>query len=164
MSLRDALREKVASVRSSSDNGGRRQVSERARQATRRAAMRARERAREVSPREAARRLANDEQIEKRSISDRARDAAEARAPIDATLDPGGNPRAIEAFASGAAMDERSEADAMGEREEMDDDPLGAAAPFDVDRMVSGNADDDMGEEDGHELHFDDSAVFGGED
>lgn len=91
---------------------------------------------------------AGNQDVAEPSLADRARDAADARAPIDATLDPAGNPRAMEAFASGGMLaDQGPSNDAgmvsspmavSGSGDAMDDDPLNVASGLAIDQADNG--------------------------
>lgn len=114
MALRDKLREVRRKAGKDVDRG-RDRAKRKAEELRRKAAKDAR-RGREVAKEKAAESLkdaaenaktaAREElegakpDAEDKDIADRAREAGEARAPMDAQLDPGGDPREIESFAS----------------------------------------------------------------
>jgi len=81
-----------------------------------------------------------------RAIADRARAAGEARAPIDATIDPMGNPRAMEAFATAGygSADDAMEALVFGGGIMRDDETAGSEeiAADSVDSVAFFSADD----------------------
>lgn len=130
MNARQRVREKLSELKRKGDRDVRRGQSaarRRARQSVETAKQKAKQdvdaaerTVRQTSARDVAAKAAaiaaaagGESQVPDRSMMERAREAGEARAPIDAELDPGGDPRAIEAFAQ--AGDDSAEPLATGD-------------------------------------------------
>lgn len=173
MSFRKKLKSKAANLRGGG-NGGEtntaRRAASKAGLTVRRGGEVAKERAQQMSARDVllSALAEKNSEIREPSMADRAREAGEARAPIDAELDPSGDPRAMESFASGGlSADIPGQAgggEPLGDGPR-DDDPMNASSGMGISdsgqEPLLGQADYD---DEDNPLEFDDDGFFGGDD